>query len=58
MFQSNPIEFSTVDPQRQPQALAAIRDLLGRNQLGLDGDIQLFVVALSGTKIVGCAGLA
>lgn len=58
MFQSNPIEFSTVDPQRQPQALAAIRDLLGRNQLGLDGDIQLFVVALAGAKIVGCAGLA
>ncbi|MBU4682060.1 [citrate (pro-3S)-lyase] ligase [Cedecea davisae] len=58
MYHSNPIEFRTVDPLRQPQELAAIRELLECNQLGLDGDIQLFVVAAAGRRIVGCAGLA
>ncbi|NIY47728.1 [citrate (pro-3S)-lyase] ligase [Cedecea colo] len=58
MYQHNPIDFITIDPVRQPEDLAEIRSLLGRNQLGTDTDIQLFVAGRVGRKIVGCAGLA
>ncbi|MFS2224634.1 [citrate (pro-3S)-lyase] ligase [Pantoea sp. B65] len=57
MFNHDSIDFSVIDVIRQPAALEEVRTLLEQSQLGMDDDIELFVVAHRGQQLVGCAGL-
>ncbi|MDF7680519.1 [citrate (pro-3S)-lyase] ligase [Enterobacteriaceae bacterium ESL0689] len=51
-------DFRLTDVKQHPERLAAIRQLLADNKLGMDDDITLFVEAWAGARLVGCAGLA
>ncbi|MBD0902200.1 [citrate (pro-3S)-lyase] ligase [Klebsiella grimontii] len=52
------IDFRLTEVAEHPERLSRIRGLLADSGLGLDNDIILFVEALSGSQLVGCAGLA
>ncbi|HEY0211349.1 [citrate (pro-3S)-lyase] ligase [Acerihabitans sp.] len=58
MYDRDPLDFSvlTVTPARDN--LADVRALLEASLLGMDADIARFVVARSGGRLVGCAGMA
>ncbi|MBV8679339.1 MAG: [citrate (pro-3S)-lyase] ligase [Aquitalea sp.] len=55
---SETMEFDTVSPASQPEALAAIRQLLADCQLELDSKIDVFVVVYRQGSLIACAGLS
>ncbi|MBF7995352.1 [citrate (pro-3S)-lyase] ligase [Rahnella laticis] len=58
MFSRDEPDFHVITTSQAPQGLLAdIRALLHQSQLGMDDDIEYFVVALSGRRLIGCAGL-
>lgn len=58
MFSRNTPDFHVISVSKPPKGmLEDIRALLQQSQLGMDDDIEQFVVACSGHRLVGCAGL-
>src|SRR5476651_758692 len=58
MYDREPLDFSVLDVNTAGAALDDVRTLLGDGGLGMDADIRQFVVARSGKRTVGCAGIA
>ncbi|WES69336.1 [citrate (pro-3S)-lyase] ligase [Superficieibacter sp. HKU1] len=58
MYSQTDIDFRLAFVSQHPERLRQIRLLLADSGLGLDSDISLFVEAWSGSRLVGCAGLA
>ena len=54
---TEPLEFGTVDPGREPLAAAEIRQLLAACELELEAGVQVFLVCRQGGQLVACAGL-
>jgi [citrate (pro-3S)-lyase] ligase len=52
------LEIENFDPSKNPRGAAEVKRLLRACDLGVETDIQLFVVARSKGKIIACAGLA
>jgi [citrate (pro-3S)-lyase] ligase len=52
------LNIETLDPRVDLRAAAEVKRLLRASGLGMDADIQLFVVLRSQRKLVACAGLA
>lgn len=58
MFSRDQPDFHVISVSQPPEGmLEDIRTLLQQSQLGMDDDIEQFVVACSGRRLVGCAGL-
>ncbi|AEX51539.1 [citrate (pro-3S)-lyase] ligase [Rahnella aquatilis] len=58
MFSRDEPDFHVISVSQPPEGmLEDIRALLQQSQLGMDDDIEQFVVACSGRRLVGCAGL-
>src|SRR5471030_829734 len=58
MYDREPLDFSMLTVNAAGAALDDVRALLGDGGLGMDADIRQFVVARSGKRMVGCAGIA
>ncbi|MEA9391926.1 [citrate (pro-3S)-lyase] ligase [Acerihabitans sp. TG2] len=58
MYDREPLDFSMLSVNATEAALDDVRALLGDGGLGMDADIRQFVVARSGKRMVGCAGIA
>ncbi len=58
MYDREPLDFSVLTVNAAGAALDEVRALLGGGGLGMDADIRRFVVARSGRRMVGCAGIA
>lgn len=56
MFEA--VVFDTIETCRHPDTVREIRQLLASCQLGMDDDIEMFVVGRMGGTLVACAGLA
>lgn len=58
MFSRDEPDFNVISVRNSaPGMLENIRTLLQQNNLGMDDDIEQFVVACSGRRVIGCAGL-
>ncbi|QLK60722.1 [citrate (pro-3S)-lyase] ligase [Enterobacteriaceae bacterium Kacie_13] len=58
MFSHEDPDFHVISVSQPPQGmLEDIRALLQQSQLGMDDDIERFVVACAGKRVIGCAGL-
>ncbi|PWC18616.1 [citrate (pro-3S)-lyase] ligase [Brenneria roseae subsp. roseae] len=58
MYANDSIFFDTLDVRMQPREMAGIRQFLAQCQLGMDNDIETFVVGRLDGKRVACAGMA
>ncbi|WP_413730276.1 [citrate (pro-3S)-lyase] ligase [Sodalis sp. RH22] len=58
MYDRDPLDFSVLTVNHPRDNLADVRALLEASLLGMDADIARFVVARSGGRLVGCAGIA
>ncbi|KAA8999029.1 [citrate (pro-3S)-lyase] ligase [Affinibrenneria salicis] len=58
MFSHDSLDFRVISASQPPGGmLEDIRALLQQSQLGMDDDIEQFVVAVAGNRLAGCAGL-
>lgn len=55
---SGEFDFYTVSPAHAPEETAEIRQFLAACQLEMDNNIDVFVVARQGRRLIACAGLS